>query len=55
MKEKENKKKQVCCFLNREQPKNHIKDNENGSLKELPVVLKTLRYKKGDGNQDKFS
>lgn len=55
MKEKENKKKQVCCFLNREQPKNHIKDNENGSLKELPVVLKTLRYKKGDGRVIKTS
>lgn len=51
---KQKKNKCVVC-KNREQPKNHIKDNENGSLKELPVVLKTLRYKKGDGRVIKTS
>lgn len=55
MKEKENKKNKCVVCKNREQPKNYIKDKKNESLKELPVVLKTLRYKKGDGRVIKTS
>lgn len=54
--ERKGKQKSKCVTCkNREQPKKHIKDNKNESLKELLAVLKTFQCKKGEGRVIKKS